>query len=291
MERRIDRSFSQIECTTAFLLDSIDDRIAMGITRIESGQDYGIQMALEHFGRHFPILTLALLGVNIYLVSLGIVMRDKGGFVLDTKAPNSLYEGWKLLGLSMALVTLMSCVVLATNSSAVGGVHLVLRSTAWTSFALFMLAFSAAAMATLLPSDFSRWQRRNRRFLGLSFAFSHLVHAIAIVAYVRLAPDLFWQDRTPASNIPGFIGYVFIALMAFTSFDTTARLVGPRLWKLIHGIGIWVIWFDFVAASAKRIPQSIGYAVPVLIALAALGARAVAAHHRRRKVQTGQTPA
>jgi methionine sulfoxide reductase heme-binding subunit len=206
---------------------------------------------------------------------------------MNNKTYNSSCEKWNFLGLAMALVTAMSGILLTTHSFEVGGVHLVIRATAWTSFVLFMLAFTAAAMATLLPGDFSQWQRRNRRYFGLSFAYSHLIHAIAIFAYVRMAPDLFWQDRTHVGNIPGLLGYVFIILMAFTSFDATTRLVGPRLWKLIHGIGIWIIWFDFVAASAKRIPQSVTYVVPVVIALAALGLRVMAVRHQRRKTSAG----
>ncbi|MFV0643972.1 MAG: hypothetical protein ACK5NN_05650 [Sphingomonadaceae bacterium] len=73
---------------------------------------------------------------------------------------------------------------------------------------------------------------------------------------------------------------MFIALMAITSFDGTAKLVGPRVWKLIHGIGVWVIWLVFMAASFKRIPDSIGYAVPVAIGLAALILRLIAAKRR-----------
>jgi methionine sulfoxide reductase heme-binding subunit len=283
MERRVDGSLGKIERASALSLDSVDDRIAMRVARFERGQDDGIQMSFEHFGRHLVTLPLALLGVNIYLVYRGIVIQGKWEFEMDGRMPNPQFEGWRLFGLAMTVVTALSAILLVVNGLAVGGVHLVVRATAWTSFALFVLAFSAAAMATLLPNGFSHWQRRNRRFLGLSFAFSHLVHAVAIMAYVRMAPDLFWQDRTPLGNIPGLVGYVFIALMAATSFDATARFVGPRLWKLIHSIGIWVIWFDFVAASAKRIPQSSGYAVPVAIALAALGLRAVAAWHRRKK--------
>lgn len=194
---------------------------------------------------------------------------------------NPLFERWRLLGMATALVTVVSAVMLVSDPDTVTAVHRAVRITAWTSFALFMLAFTASAMTTLVPGGFSRWQLRNRRYLGLGFAFSHLVHALAIVTYVHLAPELFWQGRTPASNIPGLIGYVFIALMAATSFDTTARLVGRRNWKIIHGIGIWVIWFDFLAASAKRVPQDFGYAVPVAIALAALGLRLAAARRRR----------
>jgi methionine sulfoxide reductase heme-binding subunit len=214
------------------------------------------------------------------------MLQCYGDLEMHMNATEPVLEGWRLLGATMAIVTAISGVLLVAISDPVSGVHLVIRVTAWTSFAMFMLAFTAAAMTALLPGGFSQWQRRNRRFLGLSFAFSHLVHAVAIIAYVRMAPELFWQDRTPLGNIPGLVGYVFIVLMAITSFDATARFVGPRLWKLIHGIGIWIIWFDFVAASAKRVPQGTGYSVPVVIALSALGLRAIARRRRRHNMAT-----
>lgn len=203
---------------------------------------------------------------------------------MEARSTHRMFEGWSLLGSVILLVTAISIAVLASDADLAVAAHRVVRVTAWTSFALFMLAFTASAAATLFPGGLSHWQVRNRRYLGLGFAFSHLLHALAIIAYVRLAPELFWLDRTPASNIPGLIGYVFIALMAFTSFDATARLVGPRAWKLIHGVGIWVIWLDFVAASAKRVPENLGYAVPVSIGLAAVALRLIAAKRRSRSL-------
>jgi hypothetical protein len=49
----------------------------MRVTRFERRQDDGIQMSFEHFGRHLATLTLALLGVNLYLVCRGIVTQGK----------------------------------------------------------------------------------------------------------------------------------------------------------------------------------------------------------------------
>lgn len=183
----------------------------------------------------------------------------------------------------MVLVTIMAAALLAIHSVSAEGVHLVVRATAWTSFAFFLLAFTAASNCVLLSNGFARWQRGNRRYLGLSFAYSHLIHAIAILAYVRFAPELFWQDRTPIGNIPGLVGYVFIALMAFTSFDRTAKLVGPRRWRLIHVLGVWIIWVDFTLAFGKRIPQGPAYAVATAIAVAALALRIAAIRRRRNQ--------
>jgi hypothetical protein len=49
----------------------------------------------------------------------------------------------------------------------------------------------AAAIAQLWPNAWTRWQRRNRRYLGATFAASHALHAIAIAAFAALDPPGF----------------------------------------------------------------------------------------------------
>ena len=70
----------------------------------------------------------------------------------------------------------------------VEGVRMVIRFTARTSLLLFCLAFSAAALARLWPNAWTRWQRRNRRYLGVTFAASHAIHAVAIAAFAVMDP-------------------------------------------------------------------------------------------------------
>jgi hypothetical protein len=65
---------------------------------------------------------------------------------------------------------------------------MVIRFTARTLL-FFCLAFSAATLARLGPSSSTRWQRRNRRYRGVTFAASHGIHAAAIGA-VFLIPLL-----------------------------------------------------------------------------------------------------
>ena len=87
---------------------------------------------------------------------------------------------------------------------------------------LFALAFSASAMHQLLPGEATRWQRRNRRYLGVSFAVSHLIHLVALVALVRADSALFWTLTNPTNIVLAGTAYLFIAAMTATSFDRTA---------------------------------------------------------------------
>jgi hypothetical protein len=164
----------------------------------------------------------------------------------------------------------------------VDGVRTAIRATARSSLLLFLAAFTASSLHFLWPNDLTKWLRRNRRQIGLGFAFSHLVHAGFIIAFWRLDPDTFLVGRTPASFVAPGLAYFAILAMAATSFDRTARAVGPRAWKAIHTVGLWYIFIIFTGAFAKRVAETPAYAGFVLLLAAALGLRIVAAVQRRR---------
>ena len=163
-------------------------------------------------------------------------------------------NGWRLTGWLSLLLVVMTAGFLAPHPD-VEGVRLVVRATARTSLVLFALAFSAAALVQLMPSDMTRWQRRNRRYLGVSFAVSHALHLAALIALVRSDSALFWTLTNPANIVLAGTAYLFIAAMTLTSFDRTAAWLGAHTWRLLHLVGGWYIWLSFAAAVGKRLPQ------------------------------------
>ena len=93
---------------------------------------------------------------------------------------------------------------------------------------LFTAAFAASALRRLWPTSFTRWLRRRRRQVGLSFAVSHGTHLLAIVALAMRFPESFWASTSLVTIVFGGIAYVFILLMAITSNDASVRLLGGR---------------------------------------------------------------
>jgi hypothetical protein len=191
-------------------------------------------------------------------------------------------NGWRLTGLLSLLLAAMAAGFLALHPD-VEGLRLTIRATARTSLVLFALAFSAAALAELAPSDATRWQRRNRRYLGVSFAVSHAIHLAALIALARVDSDLFWALTNPANIVLAGTAYLFIAAMTVTSFDRTARWLGARKWRLLHLIGGWYIWVSFATAVGKRLPQGPVYWAMMAIVIA-VGALRLIAMSRRSKV-------
>ena len=135
------------------------------------------------------------------------------------------FEGWRLFAvLTLALIAL-SIWIAGMRQFEADGVRMVIRFTARTSLLFFCLAFSAAALARLWPNGWTRWQRRNRRYLGVTFAASHAIHAVAIVCFAQMDPAGFAAATSAASYIFGGIGYAFIIAMAATSIAPPRRSV------------------------------------------------------------------
>src|SRR5882757_586712 len=184
----------------------------------------------------------------------------------------SWFEGWRLFAvLTLTLVAL--CVWIAgMRQFEVDGVRLVIRFTARTSLLFFCLAFGAAALARLWPNAWTRWQRRN---LGVTFAASHGIHAVAIACFAAMDPLGYAGATSAASYIFGSVGYAFIVAMAATSFDRSAQAIGPRAWRLLHLSGGYYLLFQFTVSVGKRIPDMPLYALFLIPLLAVFTLRMI----------------
>jgi DMSO/TMAO reductase YedYZ heme-binding membrane subunit len=192
-------------------------------------------------------------------------------------------NGWRLVGTLSLLLGAMTLWLVATHGGDVEGVRLAIRVTARTSLVLFVLAFTASAMVELLPSEVTRWQRRNRRYLGVSFAVSHFIHLGAIVALAAVDRTLFWQLTNVPTIVLAGTAYLFIAAMTATSFDRSAAWLGPRKWRLLHLVGGWYIWVSFAVAVGKRVPLDSFYWPMAALVLAAAVMRMIAMLRRNRR--------
>ena len=200
----------------------------------------------------------------------------------------SWFESWRLLAVLTLSLIALSLWIASMRQFEVEGVRMVIRFTARSSLLLFCLAFSAAALARLRPNAWTRWQRRNRRYLGLSFAASHAIHAVAILVFANMDPAGFAQATSTASYIFGGIGYAVIIAMSATSFDRTVALMGPRAWRALHLVGGYYLWLQFMVSFGKRVPAMplyVGFLAP-LLAVMALRMIAMTARPREQAIAT-----
>src|SRR5579864_1523401 len=186
------------------------------------------------------------------------------------------FEGWRLFAVLMLILTALSLWIAGMHGFDADGVRRVIRFTARTSLLFFCIAFSAASVARLWPNGWTRWQHRNRRYLGVTFAGSHGLHAVAIAAFAAIDPAGFITATSMVTYIFGGIGYCVIAAMTATSFDRTADLIGPRAWRSLHLLGGYYLWAQFVVSFGMRVPAMPLYALFLIPLLAVMALRMVA---------------
>ncbi|QUM72027.1 ferric reductase-like transmembrane domain-containing protein [Sphingopyxis granuli] len=188
-------------------------------------------------------------------------------------------EGGRLLILLMAMLLVMSTIILAIAGSGIDGTRMLIRASARSSLLLFVAAFTAGALFRLRSTPATRWTIRNRRWLGLGFAFSHLIHLLAILWLFGA-----YGDRTPpppiSTLVGGGIAYVFIALLAATSFDGAVRTLGTKNWQRLHKAGVWYIWLIFMVSYGGRAAVDPMYIPPALLLIAAAAVRFLPARKR-----------
>jgi DMSO/TMAO reductase YedYZ heme-binding membrane subunit len=198
------------------------------------------------------------------------------------------FEGWRLFAVLALTLVGLSLWISGMRHFEVDGVRMVIRFTARTSLLFFCLAFGAAALARLWPNAWTRWQRRNRRFLGVTFAASHAIHAVAIVCFAVMDPAGYAGATSIASYVFGGIGYAFIVAMTATSFDRSAAAIGARAWRVLHLIGGYYLLLQFMVSFGKRIPDMPLYALFLIPLLAVFALRMIAmAPRAQRTLQAG----
>jgi DMSO/TMAO reductase YedYZ heme-binding membrane subunit len=183
-------------------------------------------------------------------------------------------RGPRIVAVAAVAVAALTAAVLSTPTPGAEELRAALRVTALTSVACFLAAFTASALVRLRPSPATRWLLAHRRYLGLSFAASHAIHALVIAALERRTNFIAGYD--PTTLVGGGLGLVATALLAATSNDAAVRQLGARAWHRLHKVGVYYIWIIFVFTYMGPALASPYHALMTLALVAALVLRLAA---------------
>lgn len=203
---------------------------------------------------------------------------------MQQRKPAGVLNGWPFVGVASVAILASVAAAIAITPDVGEAAGRAVRLTARTSVALFLAAFIASALFRLWPNVWTRWQRQNRRYLGVAFAVSHGVHLAAIFWLKHVQPGEFAREVNAITWIGGGLAYVFIAAMTATSFDRTAEMIGPRAWKILHTVGSYYIWLIFANSYIGRALAMPEYIPAAAIVVLALGLR-IAAYVARPRAQ------
>lgn len=186
------------------------------------------------------------------------------------KSIKYLCNGPGLVILFIILFTLWNSTLLLLGNFSEDSVKQILTLTIRTAFIFFLFAFSASSIRYFIRSDITLWLIKNRRYIGLCFASSFIMHFIAIGFRAWLYPDPFIEGINLPKVISGGALFGTVLLLALTSSDSAVRNVRPTLWRFAHLYGSYYIFYRFFESYLHIIQFGKIYYIAIVLMLIVL---------------------
>lgn len=154
----------------------------------------------------------------------------------------SALQGFKLIWVT-AFLSIFSCsLVYYYNGVSEETIRLCIRLTARVSFFLFFLTFTASSLIVISKNIFFKSLLQNRRYVGLSFGTSHIIHLfnILILLFVVYHGDINGLGGLK-KLAPSIAVYLLIFVMMATSNDYAVKQIGFKAWAWLHKLGMYFI--------------------------------------------------
>jgi len=158
-------------------------------------------------------------------------------------AMTSNQRNWTVFLAAIAVTATVAAVYLGGAGVNDDNIRLSLRLSAHAAFVVLLVVFIARPLRQLVHSRLTLALLRNRRLIGIAFAGIHTAHLGLIFYRASVVADF---ELRISESLLGGLTYLVIYLMFFTSFDATARALGPKNWRLLHKVGLYWILAAFI---------------------------------------------
>ncbi|MDH3614023.1 MAG: hypothetical protein OEU90_04005 [Gammaproteobacteria bacterium] len=176
-------------------------------------------------------------------------------------------RNWTVFVAAIAVTAMAAAVYLGSAGVNDDNIRLSLRLSAHAAFVVLLVVFIARPLRQLVNSPLTIALLRNRRLIGIAFAGIHTAHLGLILYRANMIADF---NVRISERLLGGLTYVVIYLMFFTSFDATARAIGPRYWRLLHKVGLYWILAAFIPTLLPGSLDQLGGINGILLLLTAV---------------------
>jgi len=160
--------------------------------------------------------------------------------LLKNKAINEWRLFW-LISIPISIV-ILSAMMESDLSTGAGVSHMIGYSVRWAIPFIYIIV-GTSSLHILFPNLFSTWLMRNRKYIGLCFAVGMAWQGLFIFIVSTFMRDYYFKEiYFFRDELEGSVGYIFLAVMVFTSFRFGRKFVNPMQWKLVHKGGIYFLW-------------------------------------------------
>jgi hypothetical protein len=158
-------------------------------------------------------------------------------------------RNWAVFFAAAGLTAALAAAYLGLAGISDENLRLLLRLSARVAFFVLLVIFVARPLQQLFATPATARLLKNRRLLGVAFAGIHTAHLALIIYRVNQVPD---DSFNALENLPGAATYLVIYLMLITSFDAPARAIGRKAWKILHKVGLYLLFGAFLQTQLPR---------------------------------------
>ena len=182
---------------------------------------------------------------------------------------SKVLNGWGLFLLLCSVMTAFNVLHMQEQDITVpeGVSEMIGYSVRWAvPFIYVVVAISSLKM--LFPGSVSSWLMRNRKYIGLVFAYAMAWQAVFIFILSTFYRDYYFSEVYYfRDEVEGSVGYIFLAAMVMTSFNFARKRINSAQWSLIQKGGIYFLWaypFSVYWWNLFYYPYQAGYSSPEL---------------------------
>lgn len=155
--------------------------------------------------------------------------------------------------------------------------------TANIAYPFLIMSFGASTFRYYFKNNFTKWLVNNRRYTGISYGLSFILHYLVITLYIYLFPHPFISTITWDLIVVGPIVLIVTIFMTVTSNNYWVHRLRPKLWTRLHRAGGYVLVCAFIISYFVKHPKI--YLIPyALIGFLLLGLR-IARNHSERQAR------
>ncbi len=174
---------------------------------------------------------------------------------------------WGLFLLLCSVMTVFNIVHMQAQDikSPEGVSEMIGYSVRWAvPFIYIVVAISS--LKILFPGAVPNWLMRNRKYIGLVFAYAMAWQAAFIYILSTFYRDYYFAEVYYfRDEVEGSVGYIFLVAMVMTSFNVARKRINPAQWSLIQKGGIYFLWaypFSVYWWNLFYYPYQEGYSLP-----------------------------
>jgi DMSO/TMAO reductase YedYZ heme-binding membrane subunit len=130
--------------------------------------------------------------------------------------------------------------------------RVLIRESAKIAAILFAVSFGISSMHYFTKANVFKKALFYRPHIGLAFVVFHTFHLCSLV-YLQMNIHPVFELAKKSSLFAGSMAYLFMYLMAFTTFPSIKQRVSTKSWKVLHLIGGYWIWFIFFNSYFKNV--------------------------------------